>query len=175
MTKRCRLIGTDPGANFGWAAISEDGDYIDGGTNAIKLRSKDPKAKKWLGFDQWFSALLDAHKPDAVAVEDVRRHVGTLAAHAYGYYRYTIEARCLERGIQCIALGVGEWKKIAAGLGSSKKSTVADVLHERYQSVMFETLDHSDSLGIAVAGLHVLNNPEAAPVKKKKKAKQPQS
>lgn len=152
------ILGLDPAASCGWSAI--DGFvYIDGGANRVDYPSKVKqkkglqKGQKWLDFLNWISMLLDRLSPDAVIAEDVRRHTSTLAGHSYGFFRYAIEAECARRGVRFYPIGVTEWKKIASGKGSSKKSTVADAMEEVFGEVQFQTDDHSDSLGIAMAGM----------------------
>ncbi len=151
-----RILGLDPGAHFGWAVIESDGDavrYVAGGTKEHRLRSKDPKAKRWADCSAWIASLLAEHRPDDVNVESVRRHAGVLAAHAYGFYRYTAEARCYEAGIPCRSMEVSEWKKAACGVGKGRKDSVAAAVAELFPDVEIQTDDHSDAIGIAIAGL----------------------
>lgn len=146
------ILGLDLGASCGWALLdSETAIYSDGGTQEIKLKSKDNKAKKWIEFRSWLCLTLDLYKPDLVAVEDVARHVGVHAAHAYGFYRYCMESECLVRNIPVLSLSVGQWKKISAGKGNSQKEEVAAAMNKIYPHIIFKSDDHSDAVGIARA------------------------
>ncbi len=147
------ILGLDLGASTGWALLdSETAIYSDGGTQEFKIGSKDNKAKKWIDFRSWLCLTLDHYKPDLVAVEDVARHIGVHAAHAYGFYRYCMEAECLSRNIPTLSLAVGQWKKISAGKGNSQKEEVAAAMSKLYPHVIFKSDDHSDAIGIARAG-----------------------
>lgn len=151
-----RILGLDPGAHFGWAIIEADGGsvrYVAGGTKEHRLRSKDPKAKRWADCSAWIASLLAQYRPDDVNIESVRRHAGVLAAHAYGFYRYTAEARCYEAGIPCRSMEVSEWKKAACGVGKGRKDSVAAAVAELFPEIEIQSDDHSDAIGIAIAGL----------------------
>ena len=53
-----------------------------------------------------------------------------------------------------------EWRKIAFGdgKGGMKKPDVAAALIQLYPGIVFETEDHSDALGVAVAGAKYLRS-----------------
>lgn len=146
------ILGLDLGASTGWALIStEDAAYNDGGTRVHKIGSKDPKAKRWVEYRSWLMLVLDHYKPGLVAVEDVSRHVGVQAAHAYGFYRYCLDAECHVRSIPLLPLPVGKWKKISTGKGNSQKHEVAEAMLRRFPAIEHQSDDHSDAMGIAYA------------------------
>lgn len=149
------ILGIDLGASTGWV-ILDNGRYISGGTNVLKISSKETKAARWIKYRTWVIDILERVKPTSVAVEDVSRHSGVHAAHAYGYYRYVLEAECLLRNVPVISLSVGQWKKLAVGKGNAKKPEVAERLQKVYP-IEFETEDHSDALGIAIAAEKLLS------------------
>jgi Holliday junction resolvasome RuvABC endonuclease subunit len=170
-----KVIGLDPGGSFGWCVLTEDMRYVDGGTEKHKLRARDPKAKRWRDMSDWLRKLLEEHEPQLVAIESVRRHAGVLAAHAYGFYRYTAEAHCFDLGIPIHALEVGQWKKLSAKKGSASKMTVEEAVSERFPDVEIKSNDHSDAIGIAMAAASILTHPidtKVPPGGKKKKCKQ---
>lgn len=153
-----KIMGIDPGAKFGWSVL-EDGKYVDGGMTESKYpteskqRSGVPKGTKWLEIQRLIESLITIHAPDLVIAESVRRHVGTAAAHSYGFIRYAVEAECAKQGIRFVAVEVSEWKKLAAGKGSAGKDEVMEAMSLAYGIDNFVSDDHSDSLGIAHAGL----------------------
>jgi Holliday junction resolvasome RuvABC endonuclease subunit len=151
-----RILAIDPAGTTGWA-LFEDGRYLAGGIATFSRPSKAQQrkgarpGKKWLDFQEWFDRMLSEHRPDLVAIEDVRRHIGTAAAHSYGFFRYAMEAGCAKHDVSFEPLGVGEWKKVAAGKGSAKKPEVADAMTEAHGIMVFESEDHSDAVGIGHA------------------------
>lgn len=145
------FLSLDLGAHTGWIVMDVAGSIVAGGTKEHKVKSSEPKAKRWIDYVDWIASILDAHSPSAVYVEDVSRHKGVHAAHAYGFYRYALESECLKRKIPVVGFAVGEWKKLATGKGNSKKDEVAAAVSKKYPGVEFETDDHSDALGISIA------------------------
>ena len=69
--------------------------------------------------------LNDIHAgyPDLARVyyEEVRRHAGVGAAHAYGGYLATVTAWCEEKGIPYAGLPVGSIKSFWTGKGNAPK------------------------------------------------------
>jgi Holliday junction resolvasome RuvABC endonuclease subunit len=159
---RKRVLGLDPGMNFGWAVLEANDSgiyYVAGGTKVHKTKGKEPKAKRWSDCDRWISALLVEHAPNLVAIESVRRHAGVLAAHSYGFYRYCVEARCYDAEIECVPLDVTAWKKLACGVGSGKKAGVSEAVAELFPGVSIDSDDHSDAIGIALAAARSIHQP----------------
>lgn len=151
-----KVLSFDLGAKTGWVVLNKDLSYISGGTTEHKIKSGENKAQRWINFRSWIRLMLEEHSPDVVFVENVSRHKGVHAAHAYGFYRNCLEAECLERGISLVGLSVGEWKKLSTGRGNSKKHEVAEAILNHYPGIIFESDDHSDALGIGYAGVKKL-------------------
>lgn len=150
-----RILGVDVGLNLGWATL-DDGSYASGGTRTVKEKSKEHRGARWRRVSEGIAALLDETKPDCVAFEDVSRHKGVLAAHSFGYIKYSLLAACADRGVPTYSLGVSEWKKAVALKGNAKKPEVAAIMLERHGQIEFDSEDHSDALGVATAAA-VLN------------------
>lgn len=161
-----RILGLDPAGSFGWTVL-EDAHYVDGGVNKFKFPTKVqqekkgiPRGKKWMDVLEWLETIIPEQKPDFVIMEDVRRHVSTLAGHSYGFLRYATEAVCAKNNIPFYPIIVTEWKLKAIGYGGSDKVRIAEALNEQFPDVEFITDDHSDACGIAYAG-HLLNEEDS--------------
>lgn len=94
-------------------------------------------------------------RPDVIAYERVRRHVGTSAAHVYGGWLASIEELDFEWqtagvSIEIMAIEVGTWKKAATGNGAATKIEVAKAMRRRFRYTP-ATEDESDALAIAEA------------------------
>lgn len=157
-----RILGLDPAGSFGWAYL-ENNTYLDGGVNKFKYPTKVqqekkgiPKGKKWLDALEWLEVIIPEKNPDFVIMEDVRRHVSTLAGHSYGYLRYVTEAVCAKNSVPFYPIVVTEWKKAALGYGGGSKATVEKVIPALYPDVEFLTDDQMDATAIALAG-HLYN------------------
>jgi Holliday junction resolvasome RuvABC endonuclease subunit len=156
-----RILGLDPAGSFGWTLLDDDR-YLDGGVTKFKFPTKVqqekkgiPRGKKWMDALEWIETIPE-HKPDFIIMEDVRRHVSTLAGHSYGFFRYAVEAICAKNDIPFYPIIVTQWKLTSIGYGGSDKDRIAAALQEKYPDVEFLTNDHSDACGIALAG-HILN------------------
>ena len=77
---------------------------------------------RFLRFTRWLDELQSLTGPFAlINFEEVRRHVGTDAAHVYGGLMATLTAWCELRGIPYRGVPVGTIKKHATGKGNAGK------------------------------------------------------
>jgi hypothetical protein len=104
---RASTLALDLGTSTGWALQTGD-DFISSGTVSLKHTRFDGGGMRFLRFRRWLEQLdLDAGPIAAVHFEEVRRHVGTDAAHvAY-------------QGVP-----VGTIKQFIAGKGNADKAAV---------------------------------------------------
>jgi len=89
--------------------------------------------------------------PDAIVYEDVKRHLSTAAAHAWGGYRALTEYAADAVGLLTVGVGVKTWKKHITGNGNAAKNDVIDALAARGYIVP----DHNaaDALGLLLYAL----------------------
>ena len=100
-----------------------------------------------------FEGHLSAHDtprefyPDAIYYEDVRRHLGTDAAHVYGALQGVLEVFCLTRMIRLVPVGVKVIKKHATGNGNATKQ---DMVRAAYKLWGLSNIseDEADALGL---------------------------
>jgi Holliday junction resolvasome RuvABC endonuclease subunit len=99
-------------------------------------------------------ALIEAIvivRPDAIVYEDVKRHLSTAAAHAWGGYRALTELCADRHGLLTVGVGVKVWKKHITGNGNAAKNDVMDALKQRG----YDVPDHNaaDALGLLLYAL----------------------
>ena len=116
------VLGVDPGTKTGWA-IAVDGDVIKA-SGTERLRTKGPEGTRYSQLSNFLNVVFDSWPISVVAVEDVRRHLGTRAAHVYGGLRAVIALEALRRGIEVIPIPVGTVKKRATGRGNADKAAM---------------------------------------------------
>jgi len=58
---------------------------------------------------------------DVIYYEEVRKHIGTDAAHIYGGFKATLSTWCEENNTSYEGVPVGTLKKHATGKGNAKK------------------------------------------------------
>ncbi len=157
-----RILGCDPAANFGWALLN-DTEYLTGGTETFNYPTASQIAKKgrfkgekWLNVNTWFDGMLEEHKPDLVVYEEIMQFTSRLNTQSYGYFRYTMEGLAAKHKIKIVSFAPSEWRKLGFGKGNLNKEDVAGILTQSYPGIEFVTDDHSDALGVAVAGAKYL-------------------
>ena len=79
---------------------------------------------RYLRFSRWLDELAAQTEIQEVAFEEVRRHAGTDAAHAYGGFLATITAWCEARRIPYRGVPVGVIKRHATGKGNADKAAM---------------------------------------------------
>ena len=80
---RC-LLALDLGTTTGWALSSRDG-HLTSGSESFKPGRFEGGGMRYLRFKRWLTEVKhSADGIDAVYFEEVRRHAGVDAAHAYG-------------------------------------------------------------------------------------------
>lgn len=120
------LLAIDLGGTTGWA-MWNDGDVTSGSIDLTRRRGKrfDGPGMKFVRFDRW---LRTVPVPSLISFEEVRRHRGVDAAHAYGGYLSHLTAFCdvQDPQIPYEGFGVGAIKKRATGNGSASKEMMVD-------------------------------------------------
>ena len=88
---------------------------------------------RFLRFRRQLEEALDLVAPDAVVFEEVRRHLGTSAAHVYGGLLGILTATCEERGIPYRGVPVGTLKRHATGKGNADKDAMVAAARVRWE------------------------------------------
>ena len=113
------ILSLDLGTKTGWALRSADGS-ITSGTESFKPGRFEGGGMRYLRFKRWLNEFL----PEAVSAvyfEEVRRHLGVDAAHAYGGFLATLTAWCEQNRIPYQGVPVGTIKRSATGRGNAGK------------------------------------------------------
>jgi Holliday junction resolvasome RuvABC endonuclease subunit len=119
------ILSLDLGTRTGWALLGRDG-TITGGSESFKPRRFEGGGMRYLRFKRWLTEIKQsADGLDAVYFEEVRRHAGVDAAHAYGGFMAQLTAWCEHHGIPYQGVPVGTIKKHATGKGNAGKQEMA--------------------------------------------------
>lgn len=120
------LLALDLGGNTGWAKW-ENGVVTSGSTSMTKSKSKrfEGPGMKFVRFSRFLAGFP---KPSYVSFEEVRRHLGVDAAHAYGGYLSHLTAFCdnQEEPIPYEGTPVAAIKKRATGNGAATKDMMVE-------------------------------------------------
>ena len=96
--------------------------------------------------------ILSVDKQNKVFYEDVRRHLGTQAAHVYGGYLAILQMVCAEHSIALNGIPVGTIKKHATGNGRATKQMMIDAAREKLNYKGNDD-NEADALWILDAGI----------------------
>lgn len=118
------LLSLDLGTATGWALSNKHG-RIMSGTAHFRPRRFEGGGMRYLRFERWLNETRDVSgEINAVYFEEVRRHLGVDAAHAYGGFLASLTAWCEEHSIPYEGVPVGTIKKFITGKGNAGKQAV---------------------------------------------------
>ena len=118
------ILTLDLGTTTGWATATEDG-AITSGSEFFKPQRFEGDGMRFLRFKRWLNEIkASVEALDAVYFEEVRRHVGVDAAHAYGGFLAHLTAWCEHHQIPYQGVPVGTIKKHTTGKGNADKAAM---------------------------------------------------
>ena len=143
---RGAMLALDLGTSTGWALQAGD-EFITSGTVSLKHTRFDGGGMRFLRFRRWLEQLdLDAGPIEAIHFEEVRRHVGTDAAHVYGGLLAVLSAWCEEHLVAYQGVPVGTIKQFITGKGNADKAAVIAAV----QAKGFAPADDNEADAIAI-------------------------
>ena len=118
------LLCLDLGTTTGWA-LHMPPHRITSGSQSFKPHRFEGGGMRYLRFEHWLGEIVSlAGQLDAVYFEEVRRHCGVDAAHAYGGFLAHLTAWCERHKIPYQGIPVGTIKKFITGKGNASKAQV---------------------------------------------------
>ena len=127
---RC-VIALDLGTTTGWALRGFDG-LITSGTASFKPGRYDGGGMRYLRFTNWVTEIDRQSGPiEAIYFEEVRRHLGTDAAHVYGGLLASLTSWAELRGVPYQGVPVGTIKRHATGKGNAPKEAMIAAARSR--------------------------------------------
>ena len=125
------ILALDLGTTTGWALASSDGS-ISSGSQSFKPQRFEGGGMRFLRFKRWLADIKQCNDGiDQVVFEEVRRHVGVDAAHAYGGFMGQLTAWCEHHQIPYQGIPVGTIKKHATGKGNASKDEMVAAVRTR--------------------------------------------
>lgn len=118
------LLSLDLGTTTGWAVLHRDG-TITSGSESFKPGRFEGGGMRFLRFKRWLTEVKNSVDGlDAVYFEEVRRHAGVDAAHAYGGFMAHLTAWCEHHQIPYQGVPVGTIKRHVTGKGNADKAAM---------------------------------------------------
>ena len=140
------ILALDLGTTSGWALRDRTG-RITSGSQSFKPQRFEGGGMRYLRFGRWISEIqTSVSELQFLYFEEVRRHVSTDAAHAYGGFLATLTAWCEHHGIPYQGVPVGTIKKHATGRGNAGKDAVMAAVRARGHAPADD--DEADALAL---------------------------
>lgn len=140
------ILSLDLGTTTGWA-MQLAGGVIESGTTSFRPSRYDGGGMRYLRFRGWLASVAaDAAGIEAIYFEEVRRHIGTDAAHLYGGFLAMLTAWCEQNSIPYEGVPVGTIKRHVTGKGNADKTAVVEAIRARG----FKPADDNEADAIAI-------------------------
>lgn len=117
------VLALDLGTKLGWAVRARDG-AVWHGTEAFTPRKNWTPGQRWLRARSFLTDLIVRHQVTVIAYEDVKRHMGTDAAHAYGAFLCIVQMVADSHRATLQPVGVKTIKKFWTGNGNADKDAM---------------------------------------------------
>lgn len=122
------ILALDLGQRTGWAVRNRDG-AIASGVHEFRPGRFEGGGMIWLRFRAWLQEIDQTSGGVGVVVfEEVRRHLGTSAAHIFGGYLAHLTAWTEANRIPYQGVPVGTIKRHITGKGNADKQAVIDAV-----------------------------------------------
>ena len=143
---RSTILALDLGTITGYAIAGADGD-ITSGTAEFRLDRWQSGGMRFLRFKRWLTEIKNqAGGFDLVVYEQVRRHAGVDASHAFGGWLAILTAWCEHHNIAYQGVPVGTIKRHVTGTGNADKAAVIAAVRARG----FHPADDNEADAIAI-------------------------
>ncbi|MBX6745534.1 MAG: hypothetical protein IRY87_26175 [Acetobacteraceae bacterium] len=125
------VLALDLGTTTGWALRGQDG-RITSGTMTFRPSRFEGGGMRFLRFKRWLTEMKQLSGGiESMVYEQVRRHAGVDASHAYGGWLAILSAWCEHHGIPYQGVPVGTIKRFATGRGNADKAAMIAAIRAR--------------------------------------------
>ena len=152
-----RVFGIDPGsARTGYGCVETDGSHhrivVCG---AINLPASATFPDKLLAIHRQLAALIQAHRPDSVAVESLFHAVNVRSALKLGHARGVAMLAAVEAGVPIVEYTPAEIKRAVVGYGRAEKTQVQQMVKLLLGlPAVPSPHDAADALAVAICHVH---------------------
>src|SRR5580765_5213121 len=153
-----RVLGVDCGTEytgFGVVELGHDDTLVCLTCGAIKLSPRDPLPRRLADIFDRLGTIIQEHKPDNVAIEDVFYALNVKSALKLGQVRGVAMLAAASAGLEVSEYSPLTIKSSVVGYGKAEKQQVQHMVMRLLElPEPPETLDASDALAIAICHLH---------------------
>ena len=147
--KTQKILTLDLGTKTGWA-LKDQNNQISSGTQSFKPQRFEGGGMRYLRFKKWLEELNQLSGGiNQIYFEEVRRHIGVDAAHAYGGFLAHLSAWCEDNQIPYLGIPVGTIKKSLTGKGNANKQAMINSVKD----LGFNPIDDNEADALALLDL----------------------
>lgn len=153
-----RVLGIDPGTvRTGWGVVERVGGRTVGiGAGVIRASKDAPLEERLAIVYDGLVAIIEAHAPAVVAVEDIYHGKFANAALKLGHVRGVALLAAAKAGLVVEALPASVVKRSVAGRGSADKAQVARIVGAILGWRELPAIDATDALAVAITRANAL-------------------
>jgi len=152
-----RILGLDPGlARMGWGVIAMEGTrltHIAHGT--IATRVEEGLGPRLMRLHVELGAVIVAHTPQAIAVEQAFVHKDPSAALKLGHARAVALLAAAQAGLEIAEYAPNHIKKCIVGTGHADKAQIQAMVRRLLPQSRVDQADAADALAAAIAHAHL--------------------
>jgi crossover junction endodeoxyribonuclease RuvC len=153
-----RVLGIDCGGEYtGFGVVEQDdsGNLSCICVGAIRLKTREPLARRLLQVFSELTGTIALHQPDMVAIEDVFYSVNAKSALKLGQVRGVAMLAASSCGLEVAEYAPLAIKSAVVGYGRAEKSQVQEMVMRLLRlGERPEPADAADALAIAICHLH---------------------
>lgn len=156
MTNAVRILGLDPGLRrTGWGVVVCDGARLSWVAHGvIAPDDKAPFAERLLAVMQGVEGLIEAHRPDECAIEEIFVSVNAASTLKLGHARAAAMLAPARAGLAVAEYAAREVKKAVVGTGAADKDQIAFMVARLLPASGGVTADAADALAVAITHSH---------------------
>jgi crossover junction endodeoxyribonuclease RuvC len=147
------VLGIDPGlASTGYGVVARRGSHLvalDGGV--IQTRAQSPQERRLADIHSAIDGLIEEHRPDSMALEQLYFGQNVRTAFAVGQARGVVMLAAGQRGVPCASYTPQQVKGAVCGSGRAQKDQVARMVKTLLGLSEEPRPDHAaDALAVAI-------------------------
>jgi len=156
MTNAVRILGLDPGLRrTGWGLVAVDGARLSWiAHGVIAPPEKAPFAERLLAVMDGVAALIEEHRPDECAIEEIFVSVNGSSTLKLGHARAAAMLAPAKAGLAVAEYAAREVKKAVVGTGGADKDQIAFMVARLLPAAGGVTADAADALAVAITHSH---------------------
>ena len=151
-----RVLGLDPGLRVtGWGIVESEGAHLRHIANG-RVTSDDerPLAERLVQLYEGLMAVIEAHNPDAAAVEETFVNKNASSTLKLGVARGVVLLVPARAGIPVAEYAANAIKKSVVGVGHAAKEQIQMMVGRLLPGVAFAGADAADALAAAICHVH---------------------